>query len=75
MSIKEYRGELAAKILAGLVANPSIIQANERNGWDMVNATEEDLAHFAVRLAGELLKANDKLSVGPHGAVQAGESK
>jgi hypothetical protein len=75
MSIKEYRGELAAKILAGLVSNPSIIQANERCGWAMVNDTETGLADFAVRLAGELLAANDKAGVGPHGSVPTGETK
>lgn len=61
MSYKDYRVNLAAQILSGFAANPAIFQPNERCGWSLVNATDSDIAGYAIRLADELLNANDQM--------------
>jgi hypothetical protein len=45
------RAKLAAKILAGFAANPAIFASNANHGWGLVNATDRDVAGYAVHLA------------------------
>lgn len=49
------RAYIATKVIGGLCANPSIFQANDRSGWDLVNCTEGQLAECAVRIADEMI--------------------
>jgi hypothetical protein len=47
----------AVRILAGLVANPSIIAHRPDCGWGLVNCTSLQLADYALHLAQELERA------------------
>jgi hypothetical protein len=72
MSAKDRRGEIAAQILAGFAANPSVFAANDRCGWSLVNCTGADIAGYAVRLADHLFHANEHIPFGcsvPKGGV------
>jgi hypothetical protein len=74
VSAKDLRGQIAARILAGFAANPAIFAANDRCGWSLVNATDADIAGYAVRLADHLFHANELIPFGcsvPETAVQA----
>lgn len=57
----DARLEVASRIMAGLVSNPSVIQGNERVGWALVNCTDRQLAEYATRLADEVLAAINDL--------------
>lgn len=59
MSAKDYRGDVAAKILAGFAANPAIFAANDLNGWALVNSSAPQIAAYAVELADALFHANE----------------
>lgn len=72
MSYREYRGDLAVKILAGFAANPAIFAANDKSGCSLVNCTDSDIAAYAVRLADAVLHANSHL---PQGSFPNPESK
>ena len=61
MSYKDHRIDIAAQILAGFAANPAIFAQHARCGWSLVNATDSYIADYAVRLAGELIEANEKM--------------
>ena len=69
VSYKDHRIEIAAQILSGFAANPSIFQPNERSGWALINCSDTDLAAYAVRLADELIAAND--GIAPQNASNA----
>jgi hypothetical protein len=64
VSYREYRGDLAVQILAGFAANPAIFAPNGVCGWALVNSTDADLAAYAVRLADELMSANNAILQG-----------
>lgn len=51
------RAHFAAMFLQGMVANPSIIGANARCGWDYVNCTPENVAQAALAQADALIVA------------------
>jgi len=62
---EEYRirrQEIAARILAGFAANPAVFAHNAQSGWSLVNATEEDIAGYSVRLADKLLEATNTIT-------------
>ncbi len=61
MSYRDYRGGLAAQILAGFAANPAIFAPNENCGWSLVNCTDSDIAAYAIRLADVLIAANERI--------------
>jgi len=61
VSYKEVRLEVAAQILAGFAANPAIFAQNDRCGWTLVNVSDADISGYAVRLAGQLIDANDSI--------------
>lgn len=63
MSAIEHRDRYAAQILAGFAANPAIFAKNDQCGWCLVNATDAQLAAYAVRLANELLAATDAIGL------------
>jgi hypothetical protein len=71
VSYREYRGELAIKILAGFAANPAIFAGNDRCGWALVNCTDADIAGYAVRLADQLMHANEYMAQGSFPAQNA----
>lgn len=55
------RRDVAAKVLAGMVANPSgPIQANGMNGWALVNCTHEYVGQAAIFMADALLAELEK---------------
>jgi hypothetical protein len=72
MSYRDYRGDLAVQILAGFAANPAIFAPNPGCGWTLVNSTDADLAAYAVRLADELMSANNAM---PQGSLPTKDSK
>ena len=47
---------IAGKCLAGLLSNPSVVQSNSDNGWDIANATPEQVADMAWDCANEIMK-------------------
>lgn len=51
------RTRIAAQIMAGFAANPAIFASNERCGWCLVNATDEELTGYAVKLADHIIEA------------------
>jgi hypothetical protein len=53
------RDHFAGKVLAGFCANPAVFAGNDRNGWDLVNCTEPQLAQVAYRIAGEMIAARE----------------
>lgn len=59
MSYKDHRIDVASKIMAGFAANPAVFASNDRNGWQLVNCSNFDLAAYAVKLADELITANE----------------
>lgn len=64
MSAKDYRGEIAARIMAGFAANPAIFAPNDRNGWALVNSSTQEIAAYAVELADALFAANEHIAFG-----------
>jgi len=54
------RLDIATRILAGLVANPSIIAPRENCGWSLCNITENQIAIYAVVLAEALMVENEE---------------
>jgi hypothetical protein len=54
------RAHFAAMCLQGMVANPSIIGANARCGWDYVNCTPENVAQAALAQADALIAELNK---------------
>lgn len=55
------RAMMAARLLAGMLANPSgPIQGNEQNGWDYVNCSAESLSQVALELADALIAEGAK---------------
>jgi hypothetical protein len=60
MSDSEYVKDAAVKIMAGLVANPSIIAPRHDCGWGLVNCTPLQLADYAWYLARELERAQQQ---------------
>lgn len=52
------RLEIASRILAGFCANPSVFASNPNSGWSLVNASDEDLVGYSIKLAADLLEAN-----------------
>ena len=49
---------VASRLLAGLLANPCVVAHNPNCGWCLVNASDSDIAGYAVKLAGELIAAD-----------------
>lgn len=69
MTLRDY---FAAKALAGLLANPGgPFQANDRNGWDIVNCTLDDIAKFSYQASDAMLAArassSEPLNAGTQG--------
>ena len=60
MSTPNERLDVAAKIMAGLCANPAIIASNDRCGWSLVNSNELDLSNYSVFLADTLITCERK---------------
>jgi hypothetical protein len=50
------RLEIAAKILAGFCANPSVFSPNPNCGWSLVNVTDADVAGYSLKLADDLIE-------------------
>lgn len=50
------RLEIAAQILSGFAANPTIFAPNGLCGWSLVNCTDEDIAGYALHLADKLIE-------------------
>ena len=65
------RAEIASRILAGFCANPAIFATNPQCGWALVNATDDDLCGYAVRLADTFIDAHN--AIDPKAAQSAGE--
>jgi hypothetical protein len=65
MSYKSARQDIAAQILAGFAANPAIFAHSDQCGWTLVNCTDAEIAAYAVRLAGWVMEANDKMGQHP----------
>ena len=59
MSYNTGRLEIAAQVLSGFAANPAIFAPNDRCGWSLVNCTDMDIAAYAIRLADQLIEANN----------------
>lgn len=58
VSLDELRDRLAAKVIQGLLANPSgPIQANGMCGWSWCNCTVEQVADLAWYIADHMIKA------------------
>ena len=55
----EKRLEIAARILAGLAANPSIYAPDPQIGWRLINCGHAEIAGEAVALADALMMANE----------------
>lgn len=55
------RLEIASKILAGFAANTAVFAPNASCGWSLVNAKDDQLAGYAIRLADELIKADEAI--------------
>jgi hypothetical protein len=53
---------VASRILSGLLANPNVIGFNHNCGWSLVNCTDADIAGYALKLADELIAANNRIS-------------
>lgn len=57
MTLRDY---FAAKALQGLCANPGgPFQANDMNGWAIVNCELDDIAAESYKLADAMLKARE----------------
>lgn len=54
------RDHFAGQVLAGLMANTSVIAENTRSGWALVNCTEEQLAQHCYLMADAMMKAREK---------------
>lgn len=54
------RLEIASRVLAGLLANPHVVQGDPRAGFYLANATEAELVDFAIGFADSLLTRNLK---------------
>ena len=53
MSLRDY---FAAQALAGLLANPGgPFQANDMNGWDIVNCTLDDVARLSYQASDTMI--------------------
>jgi hypothetical protein len=50
------RQDAAIKILAGLVSNPAVIAQDFREGWTLVNCSENYIAGYAIKLADALIE-------------------
>lgn len=48
------RSVIAMNVLSGWAANPAVFAANDQNGWELVNCTEQQLCDRAVRMADAL---------------------
>lgn len=55
MSETEIRRQIAAQILAGFCANPSVFAHNGMSGWQLVNCTDSDLVGYSLSLADRLI--------------------
>jgi hypothetical protein len=51
---REY---FAARVMQGLLANPSVIAPHPACGWSLVNSTEQMLCEYAAELADVALAA------------------
>jgi len=65
------RLETASRVLAGFAANPAVFAQNGQYGWSLVNATDEDLSGYAIRLADTLIKADEAVTRKSRPAPQA----
>ena len=55
------RDHMALDILNGLCSNPGgPFQANDYNGWGLVNCTVEDVARLSYQLADAMKKASEE---------------
>ena len=52
MTLRDY---FAAGVLQGFAANPAIFAQNAQYGWSLVNATDDDIAGYAYKLADSML--------------------
>lgn len=62
--LRAERLQLAARIMAGFAGNPAIFAQNDQCGWSLLNCKDCELAGYAVKLANELMIANDAIGVG-----------
>jgi len=53
--------ELASRLMAGFLSNPSVVQANDQNGWELANCGIQDLAKLSMDGAIEIIKLGMKL--------------
>ncbi len=54
MSLRDW---FAGQALAGFAANNAVFAANDQNGWELVNASERDVANRAYWLADAMIAA------------------
>lgn len=57
MTLRDY---FAAAALKGFCANPAIFATNPKNGWALVNSTENDLVEYAYLIADLMLAERAK---------------
>jgi hypothetical protein len=53
--------EIAGRCMAGLLSNPSVVQANGMSGFDIANATMAQVSEMAWIAAGEIMNLRAKL--------------
>ena len=59
--------ETTAVILAGLLANPAVVAANQSCGFSLVNSTDRQIVDYARHMA-QLVADSEPCACADHGA-------